>query len=680
MSQQAGRPAPEPGDDAATALATATQRPVVPARLPEGAILQGRYRITGLLGVGGMSMVYKAVDLNFTSVERVCAMKEMFYAGTDTEDRQQRLRAFEREAGLLAVLSHPAIPKIYDYFAGDGRAYLVHEFVPGRDLEALSREKGGGYTESELRSWGMQICDVLIYLHGQLPHPIIFRDLKPSNVMLGEHGALIVIDFGIARTFQRSQRATLIGTEGYAAPEQYRGIVDPRVDVYALGATLHHLATADDPRYQTPFTFEQRRPRRFNPDLSERFEQVILKAVAYAADDRYPSALEFKLALRGTAAPRVQPAEHGTLPVPGSVLGAVPSLPELSGRPPGAPSPIVSAAVPSPPPVDRLLWSVATGDEVRGGGTVAGSLLLIGSYDANLYALVRQTGTVSWCFRTGRGICAAPAVFNDVAVVGSEDGTVYGVALLDGRPAWRYRTNMPVRSSPRLHDGAIVIGSDDGYVYKLAASTGELLWRARTFGPVRSSAVVAGATAVIGSNDGFVYAFDLPSGRQVWRFATGKPVVASPAIVQDIVVCASLDGAVYGLGLRLGEQRWRCDTGGPVVASPATGEGVTYIGSSTKRLYALDARSGSVIWWVDCSGGITSSAALSAARVYVGGLDGVVYSVERGAGRVVWTQDLGQPLPASPTLAPDGTALYIGCMDGHVYALVTSEDVGVSPR
>lgn len=651
-----------------------THRAPLAARLPMDTVVHGRYRVTGVLGVGGMSVVYRALDLHFKSVERVCAIKEMFYPGSNEEDRSRRLQGFEREAGLLAVLSHPAIPKIYDYFADGGRAYLVQEFVPGRNLEVLSQEKGAGYSEQEVRAWGMQVCDVLMYLHGQQPHPIIFRDLKPSNIMLGEHGTLMVIDFGIARAFQRTQRGTMIGTEGYAPPEQYRGIADPRVDVYALGATLHHLATGDDPRYQAPFTFEQRRPRLLNPTLSERFEQVILKAVAYAADDRFPSALEFKLALRATARETKVPASPNlVVRAQGIATAPIPPLPVLVSSPAEPAATAVSSPDANPLAVDRLLWSAATGDEVRGGGTVAGPLLLIGSYDANLYAIARDTGAVRWRFATGRGICAAPATYEEFAIVASEDGAIYGSALLDGRPAWRFRTSMPVRSSPRVYDGAVYVGSDDGYCYKLAAPNGELLWRARTYGPIRSSAAVTTTVAVIGSNDGFLYGLDVASGRQLWRFATAKPIVATPAIAEQIVVCASLDGSIYGLGLALGDERWRCDTGGPVVASPAIGEDTVYIGSSTGKLYAIDLLTGAVRWTADCGGRISSSAALSAARVYVGGLDGTVYSVDRASGRVAWSFALGRPLPASPTLAPDGEALYIGCTDGKVYALATHE-------
>ncbi len=281
---------------------TGGQRRNVP--IASGTVLQGRYRILSTLGTGGMSTVYKALDLRFANVERTCAVKEMFDPGGDEALRRQRTGNFEREAGLLAVLSHPLIPKIFDFFSENGNHYLVQEFIPGQNLETLLEHTTENLLESQLIDWAMSICDVLSYLHGQSPNPIIFRDLKPSNIMAKEDRSLMLIDFGIARTFQHLERGTMIGTEGYAPPEQYRGVADPRTDIYALGATLHHLATRVDPRFETPFTFNQRPLRASNPNISLAFEAVVMQSTAYAPSDRLPSAAEFKAELlrcrRGT--------------------------------------------------------------------------------------------------------------------------------------------------------------------------------------------------------------------------------------------------------------------------------------------------------------------------------------------------------------------------------------------
>ena len=644
-----------------------------------------------------MSTVYKALDLRFTNVERVCAVKEMFDPSADEATRRQRLANFEREAGLLAILSHPLIPKIFDFFAEHGRIYLVQEFIPGRDLESELEKMTDHFLESEVVEWAVQICDVLSYLHAQVPAPIIFRDMKPSNIMIREDRSLMLIDFGIARAFQPLQRGTMIGTEGYAPPEQYRGVADPRTDIYALGATLHHLATRSDPRFETPFTFDQRSPRALNSSLSPQFEAAVLRAVAYAPKDRFGSAAEFKAALLACRATGTngtgpvaasQPPRASTSPTRPStapsrpVARAKPIPTRILSTPPELPVPSAASMVARPipaPPAERLVWTLATGDEVRGTGAIAGELLLIGSYDKQLYAVDVASGAPRWQFATGRGICSTPTVWEDSVIVGSEDGAVYAVGLDSGRPKWRYRTNMPVRSSPRVPPvgspsiaGGVFIGSDDNYLYKLDAANGGLLWRSRTYGPVRSSVAFARNLAVVGSDDGFIYALAQDSGHQAWRFAAGKPVVASPVVEREVVVCGSLDGTLYGLGAAGGEFRWRFETAGPVIASAATRDGRAYVGSTDGHFYALDVTTGECLWQVTHGGRITSTAALTQDAVYYGGLDGTVCCLDRESGALNWSYLLGRPVPASPVL--HGGLLLIGGTNGRVYALATGED------
>jgi eukaryotic-like serine/threonine-protein kinase len=677
------------GDDASRSTGSGTQArpPRRVAPISAGSVLQGRYRITGVLGAGGMSTVYKALDLRFPNVERVCAVKEMFDGGGDETTRQGRAVAFEREAGLLAILSHPLIPKIFDYFSESGNHYLVQEFIPGQNLETLLENAAEGFLESELIDWAVQICDVLAYLHGQQPDPIIFRDLKPSNVMIRDDRSLMLIDFGIARAFQQLQRGTMIGTEGYAPPEQYRGVADARTDIYALGATLHHLTTRIDPRFETPFTFDQRAPRDYNSRISLVFERAIMRALAYRPNDRYTTAAEFKAALLrcrgGGTRLRGRPTVSLSGPLNdnsgGLVAAPVPAvrarpLPSRVRQEEQPPAPVTgSAAAHAPAPTERLVWSVLTQDEVRGGGTIAGDRFLIGSYDARLHA-IGLDGTPAWQFTAGRGICSTPASWRDLAIVGAEDGAVYGLALADGRLKWRYRTSMAVRSSPQLtEDGNIIIGSDDSFIYNLAAANGAMLWRYRAYGPVRSSAALTDDLAIIGSDDGFLYALAQDSGRQVWRFATGKPIFATPAVYGYVVVCGSLDGSIYGLDLARGEFRWRVETGGPVVASAVLDGGCAYVGTTGGRFLALDLATGERVWEVPHGGRVSATATLTVDRVYYGALDGAVYCLDRATGAVVWSYVLGKPLTGAAALTPAGDLLLIGGTDGKIHALATGE-------
>src|SRR5258707_7826588 len=189
--------------------------------LQPGSVLQGRYKITGVLGVGGMGSVYQARDMHFPNVTRHVAVKEMLNLAADPNLREMTLRNFEREANILAELTHPAIPKIFDYFSNKDRAYLVMEYINGKDMEAIVNSMPNFLPLDMVRKWALELCDVLDYLHTHQPEPIIFRDMKPSNIMIDQLGNVRLIDFGIAKAFESNKKGTMIGTEGYSPPEQY---------------------------------------------------------------------------------------------------------------------------------------------------------------------------------------------------------------------------------------------------------------------------------------------------------------------------------------------------------------------------------------------------------------------------------------------------------------------------
>jgi predicted Ser/Thr protein kinase len=255
--------------------------------LTNGQTLQNRYRILGLLGQGGMGAVYQAADTRLGG--KAIAIKEMSDAGLPTpQQRQQAVSAFSQEAQMLAYLNHPNLPKVSDYFTELSKHYIVMEFVEGQTLEDYLSRRGGSVSEAEARGWAAQLCDVLGYLHRQQP-PVIFRDLKPANVMLTPQGQLKLIDFGIARFFKAGKPGdTLVmGTPGYAAPEQHgQGQTDARSDVYSLGVLLHHLLTGYDPA-ATPFALPP--VRQLNPQVSPAMAQVITRAIEVHPAQRFPT-------------------------------------------------------------------------------------------------------------------------------------------------------------------------------------------------------------------------------------------------------------------------------------------------------------------------------------------------------------------------------------------------------
>jgi serine/threonine protein kinase len=252
-------------------------------------IIGGRYRVIKPLGGGGMKLVYLAEDLRLAA--RSCALAEMVDSFTSPETQKQAIAAFQREADMLAQLSNEHIPRVFDRFSAENRHYLVMEFIDGITLEQKLQNAGGKLPESEVIDLALQVLDTLEYLHNLEP-PVIYRDLKPSNLMITESGLVKLIDFGIARLFQPLSNATMIGTQGYAPPEQYRGKVEFRSDLYALGATMHHALSSRDPALEPPFSFPPLRS--LCPDVTPALCDLVDQALKYDVIMRVADAAEFK--------------------------------------------------------------------------------------------------------------------------------------------------------------------------------------------------------------------------------------------------------------------------------------------------------------------------------------------------------------------------------------------------
>ncbi|MGE5370549.1 MAG: protein kinase domain-containing protein [Solirubrobacterales bacterium] len=256
-------------------------------------VLQNRYVIVKTLGQGGMGAVYHALDRRLNDLP--VAIKEMSTNAVGAGNLQAAAASFKREADILLGLKHPALPRIIDFFSiGQGRWYLVMDYIQGRTLKDEAMRLGR-VPERLALDWGIQLCDILSYLHAQNP-PVIFRDLKPSNIMLTPGGSIQLIDFGIARHFRPGSTAdtAAYGSTGFAPPEQYgENQTDPRSDLYALGATLHCMLTGHDPN-KNPFSFA---PPSRTMVISPQLEAAVMKAVAMNPADRHQSAQEMKIAL-----------------------------------------------------------------------------------------------------------------------------------------------------------------------------------------------------------------------------------------------------------------------------------------------------------------------------------------------------------------------------------------------
>ena len=277
---------------------TGGHRPAV-KQLAANTVLNGRYEIVRRIGGGGMGAVYLAKDRNLGDAPR--AVKEMVESHLDPTQHEKAIGDFKRESLLLTSLEHPSIPTIYDYFYDESlsRFYLVMKYISGGDLASRMRAAiGGRLDEKTVTQWGMEVADVLDYLHSR-PKPIIYRDLKPANLMIdGNTGRVMLIDFGIARwVTQQEKGVTAVGTMGYAPPELFSGRVQPASDVYSLGATMFHLLTGSDPQDNPLLIFDfskNPRPRQIAPSLSSEMEHILMRCVEYKPEDRYRTALELR--------------------------------------------------------------------------------------------------------------------------------------------------------------------------------------------------------------------------------------------------------------------------------------------------------------------------------------------------------------------------------------------------
>jgi serine/threonine-protein kinase len=279
--------------------------------LPNNTILRERYKITNIVGQGGMGSIYRAEDLRLPG--RFCAIKEVQpEPGASSEVQAQAQDQFLQEASILARLDHPNLPKVSDFFHQDGRDYLVMDYVPGKDLRQINQESWGGgeeLEEAQVLGWAEQILDALIYLHHHDP-PVLHRDIKPANIKLTPSSRIKLVDFGLVKLMDQDDARTITvvqgrGTALYTPLEQYGGDgghTDVRSDIYALGATLYHLLTGQAPpsaktRFLTPGKL--RAPREVNPSVSKKVSEAIMWAMEMHPNERPKNLRQFAGALLG---------------------------------------------------------------------------------------------------------------------------------------------------------------------------------------------------------------------------------------------------------------------------------------------------------------------------------------------------------------------------------------------
>lgn len=587
-----------------------------------------------------MGSVYRARDLHFPNVTKLVAVKEMVNYAPDPQVRKVIVENFEREANILATLAHPSIPTIFDYFSSEEHSYLVLEYINGKDLEAVVSDSDGLLSPAQVIAWAIELCDVLSFLHHHEPDQIVFRDMKPSNVMVDNRGHIMLIDFGIAKHFQSGQKGTMIGTEGYSPPEQYRGEATHLADIYALGATIHHLLTKRDPRMEPPFSFEERPVSKYNPDVSSEIETVIARALSYEPKDRYSDIDKLKEALMGAA------RQTG-------LLSRMPT--------PAASAPLSQASVIKP------IWKFKCEDEIRGTPAYFENTIYIGCYDNNLYALDAADGKFRWKYPAEGGIVSTPAVADKNIFFGSEDKRLHVVSARSGKILWSHYAEGPIRSSPRVAEGHVFVGSDDGSLHAVNSITGRSVWTFSAAAAIRSTPSVMKDLIYVGAENGEFFCIDF-KGNAKWRFKAKRAITSSPLVTEHAVYFTSLDGHLYALDVQSGWPLWKFKLGKGSVSSPSISENLIFVGAADGFIYAVDMKTSKEVWRFRTEHQVTGSPVVYKGALYCSSIDNHLYCLDAKSGQLRWKFATDGPITGSPLVYND--IVYIGSTDHQIYALL----------
>ena len=586
--------------------------------LKKGTKLDGRYEILETIKTGGMGCVYKAL---YIKLNKITAVKELIPPYGTPDEQEQATEWFKREAKILSQLDHPSLPGFIDCFVCEGRYYLVMNFIEGEDLETKMNNEGNpGLPEVSVIGWARQILEVLDYIHSQDP-PVIYRDIKPSNIMISNEGQCYLIDFGIARvltTYSESQK-TAIGTSGYAPIEQCKGIPEPRSDLYALGATMHHLLTGVPPL-----------PFRFTPvsqhvgGISPELESIIMTVLSELPEDRYSDARE--------------------------MLEALPEEPVG--------------------PEYLKIFEFKANGAITTGCSHELNLIYFGSRDKKLYCLDAKSGVKKWDYKTeGCSYVSIPCVSRGLVYFASGK-KLYCLNSMTGKLEWDFDTMLGIETNPTVSGGMVYFGANDNLLYCLDATTGEKSWEFKTGGPILSSPCVCEEFIYFGSDDYFLYCLDAKDGKKIWSFKTDGMIKSSPCIFDRQVYFGSFDGKMYCLDYKNGRRIWVFKTDLWIQSSPYVHDYMLYFGSFDKKFYCLDTvKFGKKVWEFKTPDVIKSSPSVGGGFVYFGCNNGNLYCLDAKKGIKSWSFETDGKLSASPCII-DGL-LYFGSFDEKVYCVDT---------
>lgn len=613
--------------------------------LPPGTVLKGgRYTVDRHLAQGGMGSIYLARD---ASTAKPCIIKEML-PKADPVEREEAEQAFMQEAAMLAELNHANIVTVWDYFEENGSHYLTEEFVSGGDLAAVVRQPEQ-MSEARLLETAIQIADAFHYIHtyyktapagSQCQGPIIYRDMKPANVMIRSDGKIVVADFGIVRLFKPGKKSDTInlGTHGYAAPEMISNIQsDERSDIYTLGATLHELLTKRDPANNVNHFLPV---RQFRPDISPELERIVMRMLEDLPAQRYQTVAELLNDLRGlyerwrvSKCPQANcqhqnPVGAARCQRCGTPLRAVTGQ-EAQAHGGEARLGIYQTTGKS---AWEVAWQMHLRSKTRGVPSLHQAMVAVATEDAHLAVLDVRTGrglqrltlpsasrstplVTTWGIvaghRTGAALCdlstsqvvplplpasemfATPVADRNDVYFGSYDGQVFGVDLKNRQISWSANVGDCVLGALALDGNDLVVTSKNGQVTLLDRRTGAQDWTFRSGKPIYGHALLADDAVIVLDTSGRISLLDRMRGTVMLQFLTGGECYNSPVLAQNRLYATDLHGTVRcHTTSSNGQAEWERPLGEDVLASPIVVGQTLIQATRAGRLHVLDMGTG----------------------------------------------------------------------------------------
>jgi serine/threonine protein kinase len=613
-------------------------------------ILRNRYELVDQLGKGGMGTVHIARDLQFAQANRLVAVKELPLNGLSPDETRKASLQFEREAMLLARLSHPAVPVVLDYFSEGRSWFLAMEYIRGQTLEQLLKERREPMKLEQVVHYGLQLCDVLAYLHGIEPEPIVFRDIKPANIIIDPHGRVHLVDFGIARDWVQDRQHTIIGTEGYAPPEQYRGQTIPRSDIFALGATLHHMLTNQDPRLHPPFTFHERPLHKYNSNASNAMQLVLDRALAKNPTERFPSMHAFAAALQLLNITTHPPQTHP--------LHQVSEENELSSE------------IWHSMSVTHPLWQAEGTAGITALALVSAETLLALDESSYLTLFSTQNGNLLWRRNLPYNSRNELLVTQEQLVMCSPDGKIWSYHLMEGRILWQTDLKQNISAHPSLQQEMLFVPMQSGNIVAVSLKNGQIAGKLELHHSIVTTPLVETGQqprVYVGNTQHEVLCWK--NGKVEWNYEAHAHILGKITRTEQAILVATRSGKLLALEVETGWEIWQHELGAWNYIPPIVENQLNwcFVPQKSGNLCAIELATGKIIWTAELKQPIINSPCLNNQKLYLPVEDATLICLDSVTGTQEWAFKTLGDISTSPIC--DGRSVYFGTAQSNLVAI-----------